>query len=150
MAKVLSVKQPWAHAIVSGIKDIENRPRRTNVRGTVLIHASQSLHMNYGVFSYEQSNQIKLMPKFSELNKSAIIGTVDIIDCVNDHPSIWADPNSWNYVLANPVLFEAPIQNVKGKLGFWDFDYIIHGFGNSKDGKKPLIEVVWQEILKNG
>ena len=39
--KVLSVRQPWAHAIVSGEKDVENRTR--NVvgawRGPIAIHA---------------------------------------------------------------------------------------------------------------
>ena len=25
-------------------------------------------------------------------------------------------------VLANPILFDKPILNVKGKLGFWDYD----------------------------
>ena len=41
--KVLSVKQPWAYLLVSGIKDIENRPRRTHFRGRILIHASAKI-----------------------------------------------------------------------------------------------------------
>ena len=28
----------------------------------------------------------------------------------------------WNWVLVNPVLYEKPINNVKGKLSFWEFD----------------------------
>lgn len=31
-------------------------------------------------------------------------------------------PIVWNLVLANPVLFDKPILNVKGKLSFWDFE----------------------------
>ena len=27
----------------------------------------------------------------------------------------------WNWVLANPVLYDTPILNVKGKLSFWEF-----------------------------
>ena len=38
--KALSVRQPWAWLIVNGWKPIENRSRRTNVRGRILIHAS--------------------------------------------------------------------------------------------------------------
>ena len=37
--KTLSVKQPWASLICSGIKDIENRTWKTKFRGRVLIHA---------------------------------------------------------------------------------------------------------------
>lgn len=53
---------------------------------------------------------------------SAIIGSVEIVDCVINHPSVWAEKGVYNWVLANPVLFEKPILNVKGKLGFWDYE----------------------------
>ena len=70
---------------------------------------------------------------------SAIIGSVEIVDCVINHPSIWAekwvtkkwhngvwggtfDLQLYNWVLSNPILFDKPILNVKGKLGFWDYD----------------------------
>lgn len=63
----------------------------------------------------------------------AIIGEVDIIDCVINHPSIWAEKTDlykanskeypdkiiYNWVLANAVLYDKPILNVKGKLSFW-------------------------------
>jgi hypothetical protein len=39
----LSVRQPWAWAIVSGYKDVENRSWPTNYRGTLFIHAGQRL-----------------------------------------------------------------------------------------------------------
>lgn len=42
--KVLSVRQPYASLLVNGIKDVENRSRKTNFRGTVLIHASAKMH----------------------------------------------------------------------------------------------------------
>lgn len=51
----------------------------------------------------------------------AIIGSVVISDCVQNHPSVWAEKGCWNWVLKDAVLFEKPIMNVKGKLGFWDF-----------------------------
>ena len=37
----LSVRQPWAWAIIAGRKHIENRTRRTAVRGRIAIHSSQ-------------------------------------------------------------------------------------------------------------
>jgi hypothetical protein len=39
----LSVRQPYANAILYGAKDIENKITRTHFRGTILLHASASL-----------------------------------------------------------------------------------------------------------
>ena len=38
--KAFTVYQPYAMAIVSGIKRYETRPRRTHIRGTVAVHAA--------------------------------------------------------------------------------------------------------------
>ena len=37
--KVLSIRQPWAWAIVAGFKPVENRTWKTGYRGPLLIHA---------------------------------------------------------------------------------------------------------------
>ena len=58
-------------------------------------------------------------------------------DCMINHPSIWAEkslnkddfnPLYWdgikpiyNWVCKDPILFNKPILNVKGKLNFWDY-----------------------------
>ena len=47
---------------------------------------------------------------------------VVIADCVQNHPSVWAEKGCWNWVLKDAILFEKPILNVKGKLSFWDFN----------------------------
>ena len=54
--------------------------------------------------------------------KGAIIGSVVIADCVQNHPSVWAAKGFWNWVLKDEVLFDKPIRDVKGKLGFWEYD----------------------------
>lgn len=73
---------------------------------------------------------------------SAIIGEVDIVDCVINHLSIWAEQTDeptnfislpfgeedekpkyiWNWVLANPVLYDKPILNVNGALSLWEYE----------------------------
>ena len=42
--KALSVRQPWAHLIVTGIKRVENRFWETPYRGPLLIHAASRWH----------------------------------------------------------------------------------------------------------
>lgn len=41
--KALSLRQPWAWAVVHGYKDVENRSWSTKHRGPLLIHASKQL-----------------------------------------------------------------------------------------------------------
>jgi hypothetical protein len=135
------VKQPWSFLICSGIKDIENRTWKLpeKYKGErVLIHASSDKKFNYDVLNIKQYNAFLDKQTFKsddfpfadKLTRSAIIGSVEIVDCVINHPSIWAeytrgwpsDPKViYHWVLANPILFDKPILNVKGKLGFWDY-----------------------------
>ena len=53
----------------------------------------------------------------------AIIGSVVIADCVQNHPSVWAEKGCWNWVLKDAVLFDKPIEGVKGKLSFWEYNF---------------------------
>lgn len=148
--KALSVKQPWASLICTprkdnpllGIKDIENRTWKTHFRGKVFIHASAQYvktKIGWELLTDEQFKSLDEDTFVKHLDKSfpvsAIIGEVDIIDCVVNHHSIWAEKTEgkyigdgvfvlnekpiYNWVLANPVLYDKPIINVKGKLSFW-------------------------------
>lgn len=148
--KAITIKQPWASLICVGIKDIENRTWRTNFRGRVLIHAGACEKLDRlpldVVYTIEQLNKLKEYWSEYELCKQtipkcAIAGSVEIVDCVVNHPSIWAEKTTmvrtlgadglfklvpeekpvYNWILANPVLFENPILNVKGRLSFWDY-----------------------------
>ncbi|WNI34680.1 ASCH domain-containing protein [Chryseobacterium sp. SG20098] len=144
--KALSVKQPWASLITLNIKPIENRTWKTNFRGRTYIHASAAIIKEV---DFNTSQTAELFENgiwhpdngfISELSiTSAIIGEVDIVDCVINHESIWAEKSVpshsgffdltrnkpiYNWVLANAVHYEKPILNVKGKLSFWDFEVL--------------------------
>ena len=161
--KALSIKQHWASLIAHGIKDIENRTWRTNFRGRIYIHASakwdnrSKTNDASDLLTWEQNRAIPhqlhadfidqgVIVKDDCIPLSAIIGEVEIVDCVINHPSIWAKKTEvigktinneilysgkpiWNWVLANPVLYDKPILNVKGKLSFWvpDIDIVERG-----------------------
>lgn len=128
--KALSIIQPWTSLIAVGIKDIENRTWRTNFRGEFLLHASaRCLSVGWDALTDEQRKAAeRLIQPFGTVNDvkllpvSAIIGKARLVDCVQNHPSVWAEKGAWNWVLGDVVLFDRPILNVKGKLGFWEFD----------------------------
>lgn len=151
--KVLSVKQPWAYLLCSGIKDIENRtwklPERYKGK-RVLIHSSvkpiswdifydyiESLPCGNGVIQRILSENDLGTNFLTTLLTSAIIGSVVFADCVINHPSVWAEkselgqkdepPNDWckptyNWVVSEPILFDKPILDIKGKLNFWEYE----------------------------
>lgn len=95
--KAITIKQPWASLIAHGIKPIENRSWKTKFRGTVLIHSAAKPAK--GLFKVMDNEMRRLAGVcetwkplyFSDLPHSAIIGKVDIVDCVINHPSIWAE-----------------------------------------------------------
>ena len=147
--KALSMKQPWAYLIASGIKDIENRTWKCPekyIGQRVLIHASKKIYYDSFCeqgfpFTKEQWKEIHhrgISMITQVLNTSSIIGSVEIVDCVINHPSVWAEKSNvkwmttrkgreieakpiYNWVLANPILFDEPFLNVKGMLGFWNY-----------------------------
>lgn len=119
----LSVKQPWAWLICKGYKDIENRSWETIFRGRVYIHASKSPEpYNERLIDYLVKRGLSVAATLalcsSKLAKGAIVGEVDVIDCVKNSESIWAEKGMCHYVLANPVLYGRPIP-CKGKLKFF-------------------------------
>lgn len=127
--KALSIKQPWASLIVHGIKDIENRtwscPQKY-IGQRVLIHASSCIGVR--TWSDRQDQELRKNRDmyfncvYDKFPKGAIIGSVVISDCVQNHPSVWAEKGCWNWVLKDAVLFDKPIMNVKGKLSFWNYN----------------------------
>ncbi len=139
--KVLSVKQPWAYLICSGIKDIENRTWRCPqkyIGQRALIHASTKPdNIKLDMEGQATVKEIQLLSALNYCDEnelySVIIGSVEIVDCVVNHPSIWAEKTYYdkfedtkpiyNWVLSNPILFDHPILGVKGKLRFWNSQY---------------------------
>ena len=140
--KTLSIKQPWASLIALGIKDVENRTWKTKFRGRILIHASAATvfdaYLPNGGIVGNWIDKHGYGWHYNNIPHSAIIGEVDIVDCMINNQSIWAEksePELWddlgypiydrpiyNWILANAVLYNAPISNIKGKLSFWEFN----------------------------
>jgi hypothetical protein len=134
MAKVLTIKQPYAQLAVMGVKRIETRPMRTNYRGVLYIHASQDFHKGLMrlVSAYPFREYIKKMAH--ELPTGAIIGSVRLIDCVliddtfkasvNEHERAFGDYTNGRFawLLEDAKLFDKPIP-AKGQLGIWNFSF---------------------------
>ena len=116
----LSIRQPWAWAIIHAGKDVENREWPTKMRGPICIHAAKSsawqewdeatgfMHFDMGIVA----------PLRSGIAMGGIIGTAEIVDCVEASDSPWFF-GRYGFVLRNvqPVDFIP----VRGALGFFDW-----------------------------
>ena len=124
--KAISIKQPWASLIVHGVKGIENRTWKCPnkyIGKRILIHASAKPDKNrLNALTEDQLLMIPATFKRNKLYQSAIIGSVKIEVCVQNHPSIWAEKGVYNWVLSDPIVYENPIENIKGKLSFWEYE----------------------------
>ena len=114
--RALSIRQPWAWLVVNGYKDIENRSWRTKHRGPLLIHASsnRSLTTPQNLAAIKKKYRVRLPNDF---DFGAIVGLVDVVDCMKTHPSKWKERGTWGWVLRNPR--RLPSRECKGFVGFF-------------------------------
>lgn len=125
--KALSIKQPWAWAIIHGGKDIENRLWKSDFRGRFLVHASKSFDMEG--YQFMQENQRRLgierLPQLSDkaFPMGGIIGSVEMIACCSYHGSPWFF-GPYGFRLTDPKPME--FRPCRGMLGFFEVT-IDHG-----------------------
>jgi hypothetical protein len=102
--RALTVRQPWAWAIIHAGKDIENRNwSNRHCHGTIAIHASKRAPAVHAL-----PRGVRC-PDDEELVRGAIVGVVDIVGIVERHRSRWLEgPIGW--VLRNPRALRAPIR----------------------------------------
>lgn len=125
MMKALSVTQPWASVICSGLKDVENRTwQPAKAPGRILIHAtSAKVVKNFEGLPDDQVSTIKNarlfghIPEYEDMPYGAIIGYVDCYKIVKGSDSFWAQPNCFHWCLRDAMLFDEPITGVKGARG---------------------------------
>lgn len=141
--RALTVRQPWAWAIIHGGKDVENRTTLWKYRGPLAIHAAAGYSlrgMRSGLIwaalaerGWSAGPAAIARSKSNPFVLGAIIGTVDLVaahtmtyDCCE---SAWAEheyqqadqrrrTDIVHLVLANPRPVK-PI-DIKGRLGLWD------------------------------
>ncbi|QSL90475.1 ASCH domain-containing protein [Pseudomonas atacamensis] len=116
--KALSIRQPWAWLILNGGKDVENRSRNTKLRGRFLIHASKGMtRAEYNAASWIAGPQGITLPPFDELERGGIVGSVELVDCVDSSTSPWYMGEK-AYILRDPR--PIPFLPYKGQLGFFE------------------------------
>jgi hypothetical protein len=123
--KALTLRQPFAWSVFHAGKDVENRMWPAKVRGTIAIHAADDQPAG----SYESARKFigsilrKLaikgvrIPSYERLDHGAIIGLVDVVDCVTQSSSAWFE-GPIGVRLINKRLLPKPIP-CQGKRRFF-------------------------------
>lgn len=94
-ALALSVRQPWAWAIIFAGKDIENRSagaiRAGNMRpGRIAVHAATGMReAEYAWAVWRMAQDGVTVPAPADLPRGAIIGSVDVVEIVTASDSPW-------------------------------------------------------------
>lgn len=121
MTVAISIRQPWADAIIHHGKDVENRNWPTRFRGLVLIHAAKAWGPSERDDRWSVKNIIGDWPQTPSVNPllGGIIGRAEIVDCVTDMHSKWFF-GRYGFVLRNAE--PLPFFPCKGQLGFFEVD----------------------------
>ena len=129
--KTLSIQQPWATLICTGIKDVENRTwKPAEIPGKILIHASSAkvpkkfmdtIPLDW-MLEIQQNILYGNIPELQEMPLSAIIGYATVYGFEQKTDSVWdGGPDCIKWLIKDMFLFDEPITGVKGKLGLFDY-----------------------------
>ncbi|MBO0142302.1 hypothetical protein JZX87_14135 [Agrobacterium sp. Ap1] len=121
----LSIRQPWAWAILHAGKPVENRDWRPanpglKFRGRVCIHASAGMTRD----EYSDARRfiwslgVNEVPMLAELQRGGIVGVTTIVDVVSDLDSPWFFGPKGLVLQDSEAVDFIP---AKGALGFFDW-----------------------------
>ena len=127
--RAITVRQPWACAIVYWGKNPENRSRNIagSYRGPVLIHAGRQVdetawHHEMVRDALNRCDDSWVLEE--QLETGVVLGVADLVDVHQPTPwcSPWGDPHAGVHLgFANPRPLATPIP-AKGRLGLWTPD----------------------------
>ena len=132
--KALSVWQPWAWLIVNGYKHVENRTwilPEAMAGQRIYVHASK--REDWTAWRIIKNKHPEIWAKISQdglvvnegfrraLPRGYLVGEVTLKSCGWGYPSGWAEPDYWQWILADPVAFEIPIP-CRGRQGLFEVE----------------------------
>jgi hypothetical protein len=113
--KALTIRQPWADAIAQpgdNPKRTENRSRRTNYTGQLLIHAGLGEDVN--------ALPEEMTASWPD-TRGAIIAVAELTGChqaAGGCCAPWGFPDTWHWQLADVRPVPVPVP-CRGQLGLW-------------------------------
>lgn len=135
--RALTIQQPWAWAIATQGKDIENRTWKTPYRGLLAIHAGATLDAETAAVAVMPTGpatralrkicaEVTLAQQLTEacehLRMRRIVAVAELTRIHRENAgrcSAWAMPGQWHWELRNVRALAEPVPCHPGKLGIW-------------------------------
>lgn len=109
MQLAISIRQPYTELILLGTKRFEYRTYPTNVRGRVMLYATKKAADDEAAWDL-----LDAVSTVHEVPMGVIVGSVEIVDCVERKPGFFA------YELANPIRLTVPLKPIgRPQPCFW-------------------------------
>lgn len=141
MAMAISIRQPWAYAIMHLGKRVENRTWSTRYRGPIYIHAAKGMKREeYEQFAWWWFHEFTghrtthAIPSMDSMPRGGIVARADVIDCIRSQHALphgitreqgdryivpwWQGPYGIVLAKVEPV----PFIPCKGKLSIFEID----------------------------
>jgi hypothetical protein len=138
--KALSLRQPWAWAILHAGKRIENRNWNTHYRGPILLHAAKGCTRGEVIEAFDWMTGAGVVehsdwPGLNNMPRGGIVGRARLVDVIPPgnlppafRPDSWSSidmrwhmDNQFGFVLAD--VEPLPFVPCKGAQGLFDIDY---------------------------
>lgn len=124
-ARFLAVRQPWAWALVNGVKDIENRNtpmlRKDDLPRWIFVSSSSKPAKEFGAYladlnTRDGGRHANIIPtNVNEYANGAIVGAIHVVDIVDHSESVWYNPDTKAaLVVDRSIAFERPVKDVIG------------------------------------
>lgn len=114
--RALTIRQPWAHAIVHLGKDVENRVWSARHTGLLLIHVAAYRERRPREKLSEYVSRLPSGESLNDLPTGCVIGVAEVVDCVKNSISKWADKGAWHWLVRNALTRPG---DCPGRLGLW-------------------------------
>lgn len=114
----LSIQQPWAELIVSGLKNIENRDWNTRFRGEFYVHTGKRFDKE-SFLEMKRRGYLEHFQSEKDFLLGGIVGKATIVDVIQKSDSPWFI-GKYGFLLKN--MHKIPFIPMAGKLNFFEFD----------------------------
>jgi hypothetical protein len=145
--KAISIKQPWADAILLGLKRVENRTWGTHHEGPLILHAGKG----FDKAGYEWLRMVQdenaephwsKMPLPENYRRGAFLGVIEIIDCkkpgdMSRRDNGWRDINQYGWGIGRTLRFMQPIEG-NGALRLFRPPPMIAGYAKMQWNNNPI------------
>lgn len=124
--KALTVRQPWASLIATGVKRVETRSWSTKHRGLLAIHAALGFNKEEQQFALTPCIRGKLTKAGvdQELPRGGFVALVDLIDCIRVEKQQTAFETMRNFMPREAAEFELQVGYFAPGRYMWILDNI--------------------------